>query len=1471
MGRAVDDRLDINRLVELSRADFIHLDVGHWSDTRSSTEVPPGSLPYERLNEYAFERLCFHLLLRRDGMSPRFWGRRGQAQQGIDLIVSDGTASLVHQCKHVTAFDHHALEAAIRKFQNDWLTRPALGRPRSFVLWTSARLTYTTAWEETKRRLVDEIGVGIEERHRDTLDMWLRDEPGIVGDLFGDAIASNYCGRERDWDLGLFRPLQRNSGDRQIDRYLELFDQDGIASLPADSEAFEHILSQGQTVLLSGLAGVGKSMTALDLARGFEGGTWRTFYVRADDTQSVDYLYAGLRDRAFRPSIFVIDDCHRAFDKVDALRRRLAGLDRPYKLVLAARSPPNGMDFLVPDEGGLVQELREAEQILEIAADKVRFRAVVAKRKPSWHDPPIADLMVLSGQDLAILEVILDAAEHKDIVRSKQCEDLFPKILKVLFGERTRAEAPNLRRLAAVAQFDVAVPECLFPGPFEADCNRNAAARFVVAGGRPSALSFSHSSAAELVFRLLAWSHGQQDVLFACAQDCAEVLTRHVEQFGRDATLKLMLEPMVHARLNLSDDTGIKRSLLTNPQIIALIAGPATSPHPMLLSLAAFLCRGVEPAPPYASRLTAWLEARFADLDNAEGIGSIGAFLRSLSIADPQAHLALERRVGAAAMGQLIASHGNLTDLLQLLRFSTHSFAAEMLTMVTCDTLQTLTARSMEAEKSVGTMHLSLRELAGRPLAGAPDRTQLHLFEDMIGAATMGLLITHRGHLPDLLQVLRHSTDRFAVELLTSLTADNLETLIARTIEAAKSIGTLHFALRELSDRTLPDEPDRTQLHLFEERIDAAAMGRLITQSGLLRDLLRVLQYSTDGFAVDLLTALTPDTLETLVDRTIEAEKSITTLDLALRKLRGRPLLDEPDRTQLHLFEERLGAVAMGRLVARRGSLVDLLGLLKQSTDGFAAELLSALTPETLETLVARTVEAERSIGTLDLAMRELGRRPLPGRRGRTQLHLFEERFGVTAMSRLIAQRANLPELLRLLRRSTPDYSAQILKALEGDTIERLVTRTVEQQASIGTLNLALHTLGVRYLRGETGRSQLHLFEKQLGATAFWRLVTGAGNLNHLVYLLEALTQPFRASLFTSEDAPDGGGWAALLERGSLYDPARFAAEAFPLLPPDVAEQVRTAAEQMVGRLAARSTWGDIGSALDKTEKVGDQRVCQAVLNAATERITATSVENLLVGDFDAVSGALLLGAWRPELRPDLGAAIWHILPHEEEWPRVSRLLINARFALQFACWPEVTDEDALRVLRALAPFERDVTIEPIAARHHALFLWQLWGLWLARGQSVATRFSDLQSEHTWKRFVNVVKRRTSWYRQQDKMNTLMLAGALAFLVPSLRQDLVECMPGSIFRINHLIEQVDDDFTFVPTFFVLHGMALNSGLDVIFTPRRVARLHQKALAYEQQGPAIAHLKDWLLSHSLNQLSERWGGPVQSMKRGGRRH
>lgn len=427
-----------------------------------------GSLPYDLLTEQAFERLCFHLLLT-EGLRPRFWGRRGDRQHGIDLILSNGEVTTVYQCKHYKELGAGQLPQALEVFRRDWLdARPELGRPKSFVLCTSAVVKETTTWQEAKRDFHAATGVAVEEWHRDMLDGWLRGQPGIVADLFGDRVAELFCGLGRDWDLGLFRPLRPGSGDRRVDRFVQFRDDGRIVHDPEAASAFARLLGANGSpvVLLGGLAGTGKTMTALDLASWFDGGSWRVFYLRPATTDTVDNLVAGIRDRAFRPSIFVLDDCHLAFERVEALVERLAVIGDPrIKLVLVARVAPEGMDLLDPSGAAFVDRLRDDGRVIDIAADEARYRAIIANRRPDWPQPPVEQIMAWSGRDLAILDLVLEAVAPADLERVEVLEELYPAMLAAFFDGARSASAPTLRQLAAVAQFDVPVPRELFSEP----------------------------------------------------------------------------------------------------------------------------------------------------------------------------------------------------------------------------------------------------------------------------------------------------------------------------------------------------------------------------------------------------------------------------------------------------------------------------------------------------------------------------------------------------------------------------------------------------------------------------------------------------------------------------------------------------------------------------------------------------------------------------------------------------------------------------------------------------------------------------------------------------------------------------------------------------------------------------------------------------------------------------------------------
>ncbi len=1340
-------------LAELQRSEVPHLDAAHGAIVNPSDEarlraaVPGGGLPYDLLDPHSFERLCFHLLLAR-GAAPRFWGRRGQAQQGIDLILSDGHVSTVYQCKHHATFSATALDMAVRKFEQDWLSRPELGRPETFVLCTTARLQDTTGWDRTKRRLSDKLGIAIKEWHRDTLDGWLRDQPGIVADLFGDQIAELFCGLTGNWDIELFRPIDRGFDRHRVNRYLDLVETDQLVRDARDEEAFAEILARSSVVLLEGHAGAGKTMAGLDLAVSHPPSAGRVFYLRADAIESLDRVVTGIKGRAFRPSTFIIDDTQIAFDKVERLVDRVRLLEGA-TLVLTARTPPPGMDMLDPVGTDFVANLRDGKQTIEIVADARRVAAVVEKKRSGWTAAPIDRVMAWTGRDLAVLDLVLEAVEPTEEINT--LEEVFPRVLQLVFGAHS-VNAPNLKRLAALAQFDIAVPREIFPEPFEASRNAAAVERFVVAGGAPSALAFRHPSAAELIYRLLAQAHGEIDAVAACANDCVKVLIDCITRYGPVSALGDLLPRLMRTRLNLTDDASIKRALLADVRIIDYVTDKETPLS--TLSIATFLSGGRVPS--YAARLAERLQALDATPEAApKNIPLLGLHLRTLRLADPEAHVNLERRIRVEALARLVAAHGDLRALLRILVNSSAWFSRGLLDAFADGDLARLAARTVERGGSVGTLNLALRDLGQRPLPGGDGQSQADLFVARLGTKPMALLVASRGDLSALLKILQHSPAWFAADLLASFEGRDLGLLAERTVEREGSVGTLGIALRELGERPVPGNNSRTQADLFVAR---------------------------------------------------------------------------------------LGAGLLARIVAQRGDLSALLGILAKSPSWFAAELLEAFASDDLARLAGRTVEREGSVGTLGVALRALGQRSLPGDQGRTQADLFAARFGARPMARLVTERGDLSALMRILAESPAFFAADLLRSFAGEDLALLAGRTVKKEGSIGTLGLALLQLGERPLFGATNQTQRELFEVRFGIVSLWRLVVGAGDLNHLSYLLDGLSPVFCDRVLASHAAPDVHGWITLARRGTLYGAARFARDSFGRLPSEVAERVRLAIATTAVELTSASSWGEIGSTLAALEQIADTRISAALAEPTNARIDGVVLGDLAFDDYvEAVDCISVLWRNRPTLRPELGARLWQLLPHRERWPHTYQLILKAPFLLRVARTPEVSQDDALRILQAFAPLAANVALDPRSARYHALFLWNLFALWFERGRSLTTSFSDLQSTATWSRFLAVVAKRQHWRRNEDKLNTLQLSGALALLVPSLRPTLIDLVRGRIRGIPHLAQFADDSLTFIPALLVAHGLALSDPPQRIFTAERVLLLLKKAEAYEERGPALDYL------------------------------
>ena len=69
-------------------------------------------------------------------MLPRFYGRSGQGDRGIDLLVQKDGKLMVYQSKNLKAYYRSDLQEALAKFKSEWLDDPAaLSRPDEYYLF----------------------------------------------------------------------------------------------------------------------------------------------------------------------------------------------------------------------------------------------------------------------------------------------------------------------------------------------------------------------------------------------------------------------------------------------------------------------------------------------------------------------------------------------------------------------------------------------------------------------------------------------------------------------------------------------------------------------------------------------------------------------------------------------------------------------------------------------------------------------------------------------------------------------------------------------------------------------------------------------------------------------------------------------------------------------------------------------------------------------------------------------------------------------------------------------------------------------------------------------------------------------------------------------------------------------------------------------------------------------------------------
>ncbi len=243
------------------------------------------------------------------------------------------------------------------------------------------------------------------------------------------------------------------------------------------------------------------------------------------------------------------------------------------------------------------------------------------------------------------------------------------------------------------------------------------------------------------------------------------------------------------------------------------------------------LARRGEPARAAVDKLSERQLDRLVRRDAGRSIATLHRALRELRQVDEELLAALEGKLGARRILDLILEAGTLVELLRLARHSTPATARRLISLLSTADIERLHRRTAASEHSIGTFGAALQGLE------RADEALLATFEEKVGERRYLDLILATGTIFQLLRFLGYPRPQTARRLVAALKAADIERLLARTVER-RSLGILELALRELA---LIDE----QLVMaLIEKIGVRRWWRLILANGNISVLSGVVRWS---------------------------------------------------------------------------------------------------------------------------------------------------------------------------------------------------------------------------------------------------------------------------------------------------------------------------------------------------------------------------------------------------------------------------------------------------------------------------------------------------------------------------------------------------------------------------------------------------------------------------------------------------
>jgi hypothetical protein len=227
----------------------------------------------------------------------------------------------------------------------------------------------------------------------------------------------------------------------------------------------------------------------------------------------------------------------------------------------------------------------------------------------------------------------------------------------------------------------------------------------------------------------------------------------------------------------------------------------------------------------------------------------------------------------------------------------------------------------------------------------------------------------------------------------------------------------------------------------------------------------------------------------------------------------------------------------------------------------------------------------------------------------------------------------------------------------------------------------------------------------------------------------------------------------------------------------------------------------------------------------------------------EALYGLAFVWRERADLRPELAARLWSILPDPATWPIERGEIAALRLVLGISRSDMVAQRDVERLLRAIGAFlTRDVCVQT-DTQSLFLLIWNVAALHYERYELQS--FRDAIPTAAIETLVGILEdrvvRRCS---DEERIAQCALAGVLCFVAPERRKTLerilMPLVPGATWLRQEALKQ-----SFVPSFFALQGLVMLSSKETVFAPWVCLGLLAKSEMYQDVGPSIRHLLQWI--------------------------